>query len=148
MGWLLVLGLKECLVECATVFFKSEVILLKVASLLRHTQNTQTIGHFVLGLNFHMSLSILCMFQQRKALKPSYLPMFLSSLYRLRVQIMHGFKILIQPLRGVQLEQTIWKIGTRQKRISYFLKFVAMNSTDFIFLYTQLDYMFKFLTVS
>ena len=27
MGWLLVLGLKECLVECATVCVKSAVIL-------------------------------------------------------------------------------------------------------------------------
>ena len=27
MGWLLVLGLKECLVECATLFVKSEVML-------------------------------------------------------------------------------------------------------------------------
>jgi hypothetical protein len=27
IGWLLVLGLKECLVECATVCFKSVVIL-------------------------------------------------------------------------------------------------------------------------
>jgi hypothetical protein len=26
-GWLLVLGLKECLVECATLYVKSEVIL-------------------------------------------------------------------------------------------------------------------------
>ena len=30
MGWLLVLGLKEGLVECATVCIKSEVILVKV----------------------------------------------------------------------------------------------------------------------
>ena len=28
MGWLLVLGLKECLVECATLCIKSEVILI------------------------------------------------------------------------------------------------------------------------
>ena len=28
MGWLLVLGLKECLVECATVCVKSAVILI------------------------------------------------------------------------------------------------------------------------
>ena len=27
MGWLLVLGLKKCLVECATVCVKSEVML-------------------------------------------------------------------------------------------------------------------------
>ena len=29
MGWLLALGLKECLVECATLCVKSEVILMK-----------------------------------------------------------------------------------------------------------------------
>ena len=28
MGWLVVLGLKKCLVECATVCIKSEVILM------------------------------------------------------------------------------------------------------------------------
>ena len=28
MGWLLVLGLKECLVECATLCVKSEVMLM------------------------------------------------------------------------------------------------------------------------
>ena len=28
MGWLLILGLKECLVECATLCVKSEVMLM------------------------------------------------------------------------------------------------------------------------
>ena len=30
MGWLLVLGLKECLVECATLCIKSEVMLMNM----------------------------------------------------------------------------------------------------------------------
>ena len=34
MGWLLVLGLKECLVECATVCVKSVVILNNLVSFL------------------------------------------------------------------------------------------------------------------
>ena len=32
MGWLLVLGLKECMVECATVCDKSAVVLLTVST--------------------------------------------------------------------------------------------------------------------
>ena len=35
MGWLMVLGLKECLVECATLCVKSEVMLInKTANVL------------------------------------------------------------------------------------------------------------------
>ena len=83
------------------------------------------------------------MFQQRKALKPSYLPMFLSSLYRLRVQIMHGFKILIQPLRGVQLEQTIWKMVKKRKAYKNQIFF----STFFSLLH-RLNENFNFTTTS
>ena len=40
MGWLLILGLKEGLVECATVCIKSEVILSKVHHALKWCQFT------------------------------------------------------------------------------------------------------------
>ena len=58
MGWLLVLGLKERLLECATVCVKSEVILI-------HKLNNSTLHHMIpersilVNLTFLHSLEIL-----------------------------------------------------------------------------------------
>ena len=40
MEWLLALGLKECLVECATVFVKSEVILYRMSNIIQYANES------------------------------------------------------------------------------------------------------------
>ena len=42
MGWLLVLGLKECLAECATLFVKSEVMLRRMVKSHKYLRRTAT----------------------------------------------------------------------------------------------------------
>ena len=44
MGWLLVMGLKECLVECAALCIKSEVMLSQVSKALCVTQMLNTVA--------------------------------------------------------------------------------------------------------
>ena len=44
MGWLLVLGLKESLVECATVCVKSEVTLILLHIMKKAVQNPSLIS--------------------------------------------------------------------------------------------------------
>ena len=45
MGWLLVLGLKESLVECATVFVKSEVILVCLGKSANVSRSSEVVNY-------------------------------------------------------------------------------------------------------
>ena len=63
MGWLLVLGLKECLVQCATLCVKSEVMLMHIYS--ESKRMTITNAHFT-TISGHFSANCILIFHKNE----------------------------------------------------------------------------------